>query len=105
MNEGGMLSMQFEVVIAAAMQAATITTNLNQFFGNLMLLGAGIVGGWGGVHILMGGFQIAGAHGNVQKVEHGIDAIKHAGWGVAIALLSGAAGMMLKGIVPFTPFS
>ena len=61
--------MQFEVVIAAAMQAATITTNLNQFFGNLMLLGAGIVGGWGGVHILMGGFQIAGAHGNVQKVE------------------------------------
>ena len=97
--------MQLEVVIAAAAQSATITTNLNQFFGNLMLLGAGVVGGWGGVHILMGGFQIAGAHGNVQKVEHGIDAIKHAGWGVAIALLSGAAGMMLKGIIPFTPFS
>jgi hypothetical protein len=100
-----MFSMQFEVVIAAALQAATIATNLNQFFGNLMLLGAGVVGGWGGVHILMGGFQIAGAHGNVQKVEHGIDAIKHAGWGVAVALLSGAAGMMLKGIIPFTPFS
>jgi hypothetical protein len=105
MNEGGVLSMQLEVVIAAAAQSATITTNLNQFFGNLMLLGAGVVGGWGGVHILMGGFQIAGAHGNVQKVEHGIDAIKHAGWGVAIALLSGAAGMMLKGVIPFTPFS
>ena len=98
--------MHIDVLVgAAALQSTTISTNLNQFFGNLMLLGSAICAGWGGIHIAMGGFQIAGAHGNVQKVEHGIDAIKHACWGVAIALVSGAAGMMLKGIIPFTPFS
>jgi hypothetical protein len=93
---------EFTSVVA---QAAVITTNVNQFFGTIMLLGAGLVGGWGGLHIAMGGFQIAGAHGNAQKVEHGIDAIKHAAWGVLVALASGAVGMMLKGIIPFTPFS
>jgi hypothetical protein len=70
-----------------------------------MTLGASVVGGWAGVHTAIGGFQIAGAHGNALKAEHGMDAIKHAAWGAAVGLVAGAVGLMLKGIIPTTPFA